>query len=85
MWSRQTERKKVQTPKSASATHADYERALQAWTKWQRAEIIPKSTANRSREVQVRAAQLQNAFHRLTPELSRADRSGCEPVLPAWP
>ncbi len=33
--------------------------------------------------LQLRATQLQNAFHRLTPELSRAERGRREPVLRA--
>jgi hypothetical protein len=36
-----------------------------------------------AREPQLRATQLQNAFHRLTPELSRAERGRGEPVLRA--
>jgi hypothetical protein len=34
-----------------------------------------------AREQQMRTTQLQNAFHRLTPELSRAERGRGEPVL----
>ncbi len=34
-----------------------------------------------ARELQLRATQLLNAFHRLTPELSRAERDDWEPVL----
>jgi hypothetical protein len=36
-----------------------------------------------AREQQMRTTQLQNAFHRLTPELSRAERGSWEPVLRA--
>ena len=36
-----------------------------------------------AREPQTRATQLQNAFDRLTPELSRAERGRGEPVLRA--
>jgi hypothetical protein len=36
-----------------------------------------------AREPQLRATQLQNAFDRLTPELSRAERGRGEPVLRA--
>jgi hypothetical protein len=36
-----------------------------------------------AREPQPRATQLQNAFDRLTPELSRAERGRGEPVLRA--
>jgi hypothetical protein len=36
-----------------------------------------------ARERQLRATQLQSAFHRLTPELSRAERGRWEPVLRA--
>ena len=38
-----------------------------------------------SREPQPRATQLKNAFDRLTPELSRAERGRREPVLRAPP
>ena len=37
-----------------------------------------------AREPQLRATQLQNAFHRLTPELSRAERGSWGPVLSAF-
>jgi len=45
----------------------------------------PKSNVDRSRQVAVPIMQLPNAFCRLTPELSRAERGGWEPVLPACP
>ena len=34
-------------------------------------EIVRRALPNEAPEFQVRATQLQNAFHRLTPELSR--------------
>ena len=34
---------------------------------------------------QLRATKQPDALCRLTPELSRAERGGCEPVLPASP
>ena len=46
-------------------------------------ETVRRALPNEADELQVRSAQLQNAFHRLTPELSRAERGGWEPVLPA--
>ena len=34
-------------------------------------EIVRRALPNEAKELQVRAIQLQNDFHRLTPELSR--------------
>ena len=42
----------------------------------------PKSNADRSQYVALLTMQLPNALCRLTPELSRAERDGWEPVLP---
>jgi hypothetical protein len=47
-------------------------------------ETVRRALPNEADELQVRSTQLQNAFHRLTPELSRAERGGWEPVLPAF-
>ena len=46
-------------------------------------EIFRRALQTEADVLQLRTTQLQNAFHRLTPELSRAERGGWEPVLPA--
>ena len=47
---------------------------------------LPKSSTNRSRQSHSAEMQKnQTLFCRLTPELSRAERGGWEPVLPAYP
>ena len=72
MWSRQTGRKKAQFPKPVNATHVMCERALQTWTKWQRADslsemkYLPKPV-NQVCELHI----CRKLFYRLTPELSR--------------
>jgi len=46
-----------------------------------RRERVRRAALTEARELQLRVTQLQNAFHRLTPELSRAERDDWEPVL----
>ena len=48
-----------------------------------RRERLRRAQLTEAGELQLRATQLQNAFHRLTPELSRAERDSWGPVLPA--
>jgi hypothetical protein len=50
-----------------------------------RRERVRRAQPTEAIELQFWATQLQNAFHRLTPELSRAERGGWEPVLLACP
>ena len=42
---------------------------------------VRRAVLTEARELQLRETQPQNAFNRLTPELSRADRGRREPVL----
>jgi hypothetical protein len=73
------------SPKRTTATYATCERALQSNQRDNVPTNQPKSMPTEADELPLRKAQLQNAFHRLTPELSRAERGGWEPVLPACP
>ena len=50
-----------------------------------RRERVRRVMPTEAKAPQPRATQLKNAFCRLTPELSRAERDGWEPVLPAYP
>jgi hypothetical protein len=58
-------------PKPTTATHATCERALQRNRRDNVPTNQPKSMPTEAVELPLRKAQLQNAFHRLTPELSR--------------
>ncbi len=72
MGSRQAGRKKAQLPKPVNATHVMCERALQTWTKRQRAENL-SDKQGRPKLVNKACAQhiYRTLFCRLTPELSR--------------
>ena len=72
MWIRQPGRKKAQLPKPVNATHVMCERALQTWTKRQRADSLsemknPPKPVNQACERHI----CRTLFCRLTPELSR--------------
>jgi hypothetical protein len=59
-------------PKPVNATHVMCERALQTWTKWQRAESLsekkhPSKPVNQVCEQHI----CRKLLYRLTPELSR--------------
>jgi hypothetical protein len=86
MRSPEATRKKAVTPKPVNVTHVMCERALQTWSKWQRADRLsekkhPPKPVNQVCERNI----CRKLFCRLTPELSRAERGGWEPVLLACP
>ena len=88
IWSGKTERKKAQIPKPANVTHAEFERAQRCHRRSNVARDLPKSNANRSKQVAALTTQLPNAFCRLTLELSRpvAGRRTCASVAQStWP
>jgi hypothetical protein len=72
MRSPEASRKKVVMPKPVSVTHAECERALRTWTKWQRADSLsekkhPPKPVNQACELHI----CRKLLYRLTPELSR--------------
>ena len=76
-------------PKPVNVTHEECERALQTWTKWQRADSLsekrqPPKPVNQACEPYI----CRTLFYRLTPELSRpvAGRRTCASVAHStWP
>ena len=73
-------------PKPANVTHAMCERARRTQPKKQRAENVSEEQHQPKPMSHCRESQNYKVlFCRLTPELSRADRGGWGPVLPACP
>ena len=58
-------------PKPGNVTHAKCERAKRCHRSGNVPKIVRRALSNEAEELQVRVTQLQNAFYRLTPELSR--------------
>ncbi len=86
IWSEKPAASKSLQPKLGSVTHAICERARRMRPKSKRTENLSEEQCQPKPIVLPRrATNYQMLFCRLTPELSRAERDGWEPVLLACP